>query len=463
MKFNDVKFKIKEFESVDIISGYSLAFYLPKEEHIIGEENKKRNKTKKDEYRIHKSKSLEYIQAINEEKEKEIEKLKLQTNEKINKEFDKLKDDALPAKGYKRKDYEYDVFYDIYTSNDNIKNHIRSFSIDNGVATATKDFLKEFYEKSFKNESGYKWCLIPRLIRNEGESSFDPVPILNSSFVISELSNIKQKTLTFQRKIANVEHPNHFALQSPKVFKSMLENEQSFTSYGGKEKQIKDLLKSAQHKLETIKKADGISKKTKEALEKKQRKEVEKCKKLENNKKKISPELIGDAGEYAASMLFTKRSTRYLSNRRKLDANFNTKGFNHTIPDFLITLNDYPTLVEVKNVQDQALTEQISFELKLAREYELDYLFLCNHYTKLIDNITNLKIFNKDNKNHKGSRSGFIYHRHAHRSIKTIFKEMYLHHIKGAAPNKIMIKRLNLNDPVHIEEELNKNKQIQKN
>ncbi|WP_257913162.1 restriction endonuclease fold toxin 7 domain-containing protein [Campylobacter lari] len=183
----------------------------------------------------------------------------------------------------------------------------------------------------------------------------------------------------------------------------------------------------------------------------------------EQKNKNINSKDIGDAGEYAASMLFTKKSTRYLSNRRKLDANFNTKGFNHTIPDFLVTLNDYPTLVEVKNVQDQALTEQISFELKLAREYELDYLFLCNHYTKLIDNITNLEIFNKDNKEHKGSRSGFIYHRHFHRSIKTVFKEMYLHHIKGATPNKIMIKRLNLNNPANIEEELNKNKQIQKN
>ncbi|EIL3899506.1 hypothetical protein LLY13_001932, partial [Campylobacter coli] len=182
----------------------------------------------------------------------------------------------------------------------------------------------------------------------------------------------------------------------------------------------------------------------------------------EQKNKNINSKDIGDAGEYAASMLFTKRSTRYLSNRRKIDANFNTHSFNHTIPDFLVTLNDYPTLVEVKNVQDQALTEQISFELKLAREYELDYLFLCNHYTKLIDNITNLEIFNKDNKNHKGSRSGFIYHRHAHRSIKTIFKEMYLHHIKGAAPNKIIIKRLNLNNSANIEEELNKNKQIQK-
>ncbi|EAJ4030002.1 hypothetical protein DA488_09580, partial [Campylobacter jejuni] len=197
----------------------------------------------------------------------------------------------------------------------------------------------------------------------------------------------------------------------------------------------------------------------------------------EQKNKNINSKDIGDAGEYAASMLFTKRSTRYLSNRRKIDANFNTHSFNHTIPDFLVTLNDYPTLVEVKNVQDQALTEQISFELKLAREYELDYLFLCNHYTKLVENIAGgnvtvknekeiklKEIQNHDDKKKKGyetntknltkfderydwgSRRGFIYHRHAHRSIKTIFKEMYLHHIKGAAPNKIIIKRLNLNN-----------------
>ncbi|EKK8827019.1 hypothetical protein PPT41_001762, partial [Campylobacter coli] len=206
----------------------------------------------------------------------------------------------------------------------------------------------------------------------------------------------------------------------------------------------------------------------------------------EQKNKNINSKDIGDAGEYAASMLFTKRSTRYLSNRRKIDANFNTKGFNHTIPDFLVTLNDYPTLVEVKNVQDQALTEQISFELKLAREYELDYLFICNHYTKLVENIAGgnvtvknekeiklKEIQNHDDKKKKGyetntknltkfderydwgSRRGFIYHRHAHRSIKTIFKEMYLHHIKGAAPNKIIIKRLNLNNSANIEEELN--------
>ncbi|EFU0662716.1 hypothetical protein HUQ22_001714, partial [Campylobacter jejuni] len=212
----------------------------------------------------------------------------------------------------------------------------------------------------------------------------------------------------------------------------------------------------------------------------------------EQKNKNINSKDIGDAGEYAASMLFTKRSTRYLSNRRKIDANFNTHSFNHTIPDFLVTLNDYPTLVEVKNVQDQALTEQISFELKLAREYELDYLFICNHYTKLVENIAGgnvtvknekeiklKEIQNHDDKKKKGyetntknltkfderydwgSRRGFIYHRHAHRSIKTIFKEMYLHHIKGAAPNKIIIKRLNLNNSANIEEELNKNKQIQ--
>ncbi|ELM3850056.1 hypothetical protein RYR04_000351 [Campylobacter jejuni] len=225
-----------------------------------------------------------------------------------------------------------------------------------------------------------------------------------------------------------------------------------------KVKDYKDIIKVLQNPQQTsnANKNNTDDNKKKKLTKKNQNQE-------EQKNKNINSKDIGDAGEYAASMLFAKRSTRYLSNRRKIDANFNTHSFNHTIPDFLVTLNDYPTLVEVKNVQDQALTEQISFELKLAKEYELDYLFLCNHYTKLIDNITNLEIFNKDNKNHKGSRSGFIYHRHAHRSIKTIFKEMYLHHIKGAAPNKIIIKRLNLNNSANIEEELNKNKQIQKN
>ncbi|EAH6765717.1 hypothetical protein EI877_10285, partial [Campylobacter coli] len=48
----------------------------------------------------------------------------------------------------------------------------------------------------------------------------------------------------------------------------------------------------------------------------------------EQKNKNINSKDIGDAGEYAASMLFTKRSTRYLSNRRKIDANFNTHSFN---------------------------------------------------------------------------------------------------------------------------------------
>ncbi|EAK7368372.1 hypothetical protein E8O74_08945, partial [Campylobacter jejuni] len=48
----------------------------------------------------------------------------------------------------------------------------------------------------------------------------------------------------------------------------------------------------------------------------------------EQKNKNINSKDIGDAGEYAASMLFAKRSTRYLSNRRKLDANFNIHSFN---------------------------------------------------------------------------------------------------------------------------------------
>ncbi|HEF8756885.1 TPA: hypothetical protein SBA10_001904, partial [Campylobacter jejuni] len=239
---------------------------------------------------------------------------------------------------------------------------------------------------------------------------------------------------------------------------------------------------------------------------------------LKNSKKKISPKLIGDAGEYVTSLLFRKRSTRYLSNQRKLDANFNTHSFNHTIPDFLVSINGIPSLVEVKNVQVQSLTEQISFELKLAREYELDYIFVCNHYTHLTENVAGSALtreeheklaldgkkvseFNKETKrlkkvkvaeilnekdknkqnwsevsnvqtsrlrifSEKGgdcdARSGFIYHRHLHRSIKTVFKEIYLHHIKGVAPNKIVIKRLNLNNAEDLEEVFNENQNLQK-
>ncbi|EPW6662328.1 putative toxin, partial [Campylobacter coli] len=166
----------------------------------------------------------------------------------------------------------------------------------------------------------------------------------------------------------------------------------------------------------------------------------------EQKNKNINSKDIGDAGEYAASMLFTKRSTRYLSNRRKIDANFNTHSFNHTIPDFLVE-NIAGGNVTVKNEKEIKLKEIQNHDDKKKKGYET--------------NTKNLTKF--DERYDWGSRRGFIYHRHAHRSIKTIFKEMYLHHIKGAAPNKIIIKRLNLNNSANIEEELNKNKQIQKN
>ncbi|EAL7512765.1 hypothetical protein DUY85_09125 [Campylobacter jejuni] len=313
-----------------------------------------------------------------------------------------------------------------------------------------KEFLqalnenKEFTEddkiqqaQAIKKACGKKADEITKILLKDDKSLKD---------VITDKDGLKEKIKELQRKPETNEKLNLLGRLE------FLQRNQK------KVKEYKDIIDNLQNPQQTsnANKNNTDDNKKKKLTKKNQNQE-------EQKNKNINSKDIGDAGEYAASMLFTKRSTRYLSNRRKIDANFNTHSFNHTIPDFLVTLNDYPTLVEVKNVQDQALTEQISFELKLAREYELDYLFLCNHYTKLIDNITNLEIFNKDNKNHKGSRSGFIYHRHAHRSIKTIFKEMYLHHIKGAAPNKIIIKRLNLNNSANIEEELNKNKQIQKN
>ncbi|MCV3382383.1 hypothetical protein L8T82_00745 [Campylobacter sp. IFREMER_LSEM_CL292] len=83
------------------------------------------------------------------------------------------------------------------------------------MAIVTKDFLEEFYENSVKGQYNCKWCLIPRLIRNEGESSFDPVPILNSSFVISELSNIKQKNPYFSKKNSQCGTSKSFCFTKP--------------------------------------------------------------------------------------------------------------------------------------------------------------------------------------------------------------------------------------------------------
>ncbi|HED6594970.1 TPA: hypothetical protein R5Z00_001657 [Campylobacter coli] len=254
----------------------------------------------------------------------------------------------------------------------------------------------------------------------------------------------------------------------------------------------KDLLgrlKFLQNSISNSKKSNeviqALSKKT-EAIQALNKKKEDK----KEDKKELDSKLIGNAAEHLVSLLLVRRSTRYLSNRRYIDANFNLKSFNHTTPDFLLTINDIPSIVEVKNVQTQSLTEQISFELKLAREYELDYVFVCNHYTKLVENIAGGNVTKKNKEeikreevqNHNaykrkyktetenltkfderydwGSRRGFIYHRHFHRSIKTVFKEMYLHHIQGATPNKIIIKRLNLNNAKELEQVFNANQDI---
>ncbi|HDZ5076413.1 TPA: hypothetical protein RTH04_001706, partial [Campylobacter jejuni] len=89
---------------------------------------------------------------------------------------------------------------------------------------------------------------------------------------------------------------------------------------------------SLQGRLEFLRNNRQKAKKHKEIIENSQnpqtqtsndkKKKKEKKSPKEDKDKTINSKDIGDAGEYAASMLFTKRSTRYLSNRRKLDANF---------------------------------------------------------------------------------------------------------------------------------------------
>lgn len=543
IKFNDIVFLVKEFRKVFILSNCKLAFYEPK--HFLVKEKEmqakepvqKRKKgksanskkikefefSKKDgnsivlkEMELYKQDSIEAKDNANLDIDikdviKHKEKIDSQINDtSLNENFEEKKGSDLKSKFDKGN--EFDIFYDRYTKEEK---EIKSFEVKDGKAIVPSSFLAEQFEKGIRS-------LIVRLIpkqKNKRGFVFDPIPLEDRAIILTELRKTKEKTLTFQRKIAQIQN-DALNLQSPKEFLTMLNQEENLSQEEIKKQQQKGILIYAKKRQEELfdsinkdriysvdvlkrvvskKKfksiressqmgkyeyAKSFDKKIKDYEEKKENKTQKKIKKSKNESlKEKSPNSkdIGELGEYAASMLFSRGSTRYISNRRKFDANFNQNSYNFTIPDFLVVVNDKRSIIEVKNVQKQDLTEQISFELKLAQEYELDYIFLCNHYTKLSDSIAidkekNEKFINKlkqENSNFSflnlrafvkgdlGSRKGFIYHRHMHRSIKTIFKEIYLDHLKNNVPNKIVIKRLNLNDPLSIEDELNKDQQLQ--
>lgn len=538
INFANVKFHIKEFQKVYILENCSLVFYKPSHLKTRDKESGEEFKDK-DKKEIHKEQEIIKInsqEAKQEEKEDVSKETAKVYAENIDREINALTENTYKeniktqTKQERQKKFEnYDIFYDIYTSNkdESVNKKIGfnpdGFKVKDGIATVEAEFFQECFKQGI-------YHLIPRLVSKQKDEDlhFDPVPLEDKGFVITDFrAGKKDIDLTFQRKIAKVENPD-LTLQTPKEFHRMLNggdkywkdrkernmtqkdiekdikkqqaeatqkacelrasemekiileqdeslkdiindkteldkkihNLQDKPNRTAKETSLLGRLQFLQMNQNKAERYEGIAK----ALEPQEETDPHNQEASKDNNQQYKPihsKDIGDTGECVASLLFEKKSTRHLSNRRKLDANFNTNGFNHTIPDFLVTLNDYPSLVEVKNVQTQSLTEQISFELKLAREYELDYLFVCNHYTQLMDNITNLVEFDAEKAEHTGSRKGFIYHRHLHRSIKTIFKEIYLHHIKGAAPNKIMVKRLDLNDSNKLEKELNKNKGLQ--
>ncbi|WP_026943401.1 putative toxin [Helicobacter rodentium] len=506
INFAKVRFHIKEFQKVYILGGCSLVFYEPYHLQAKGKSDGEEFENEGGK-KIHKEQEI--VKMNSQEKKEEIiskEAAKAYAKE-IDKEINALTENTYKEKintqsqeKRKGKFKDYDIFYDVYTSKENKYKSVNKtlgfnpdgFEIDNGIVEVEAEFFQKCFQKGI-------YHLIPRLVSKQKDKDlyFDPMPLEDKGFVVTDFHSTKEKELTFQRKIAEIKNPD-LTLQTPKEFHRMLNENRDFTQEDKlaqaqaipkarelrvsemektileQDKSLKDIINDKEELKKKIKNLQDKKGKTSQEtsllgrlkflLMNKNKAEDYKniVENFKNNEEPIHSKNIGDTGECVASLLFEKKSTRHLSNRRKLDANFNTNGFNHTIPDFLVTLNDYPALVEVKNVQTQSLTEQISFELKLAREYELDYLFLCNHYTQLMDNITGLAEFNSNDANHTGSRKGFIYHKHANRSIKTIFKEIYLHHIKGAAPNKTMVKRLNLNDSNKLEEELNKNKSLQK-
>ncbi|WP_276952010.1 MULTISPECIES: hypothetical protein [Helicobacter] len=174
LNFGDVKFHIKEFQKVYILEGCSLVFYEPYHlqakgksdgeefENEDGKIRREREITKKDF-----QKRLEKIDKKQERLEQRrgvLFKCNAEGNDEINSLFSNNIDDLERAYNEKSKNppkrsankfKDYDIFYDVYTNQDNIKNYIEKFEVENGIVTIPKSFLQECFSD---NE---KWCIIP--------------------------------------------------------------------------------------------------------------------------------------------------------------------------------------------------------------------------------------------------------------------------------------------------------------
>lgn len=273
---------------------------------------------------------------------------------------------------------------------------------------------------------------------------FDEKPIGGHVFLRKGLEK-QENPLYFRRTKLRLKHTPFEKLQTPKEFREALEvNDEERKHYQEKDgeldqdwnslkakaeellarneaiikKTYEEEMKKANEQLQratTDKEKDEIGKKI-EKIEKdrgakverhnnqKTRFEniVEKHKAPDDNTKKlknfINKKVGADYAEWVVSLVLLRHAPHLYHQRINADGVFKEDGIRSgkgSDPDFIITLEDKKRMiVEVKNYAYSSalnLTDQISYQLKCARLYGMDYAIACNRSTEITDHGKNYK------------------------------------------------------------------------
>ncbi|ENQ6620225.1 hypothetical protein ACEQHX_001601 [Campylobacter lari] len=276
---------------------------------------------------------------------------------------------------------------------------------------------------------------------------FDEKPIGGHVFLRKGLEK-QENPLYFRRTKLRLKHAPFEKLQTPKEFREALEvNDEERKHYQEKdgeldqdlnslkakaeellarneaiiEKTYEEEMKKANEQLQqatTDKEKDEIGKKIDKIKEdrgakvKRHNKQTVDLKDIVNNKstKKlknfINKKVGADYAEWVVSFALLRHAPHLYHQRINADGVFKEDGIRSgkgSDPDFIITLEDKKRMiVEVKNYAYSSalnLTDQISYQLKCARLYGMDYAIACNRSTEITDHGKNYKSVFKEPSN----------------------------------------------------------------
>ncbi|ECW8955344.1 hypothetical protein F5R70_07910 [Campylobacter lari] len=268
---------------------------------------------------------------------------------------------------------------------------------------------------------------------------FDEKPIGGHVFLRKGLEK-QENPIYFRRAKLRLKHAPFEKLQTPKEFKEALEvSDEERKHYQEKDKELDQDLNSLKAKAEEllarneaiiektyeeeIKKANeqlqqATTDKEKDEIKKKidkikedrgakverHNKQTVDLKDIVNNKstKKlknfINKRAGADYAEWVVSLVLLRHAPHLYHQRINADGVFKEDGIRSgkgSDPDFIITLEDKKRMiVEVKNYAYSSalnLTDQISYQLKCARLYGMDYAIACNRSTEITDHGKNYK------------------------------------------------------------------------